>query len=138
MQFSALGVTKPIGKTSHKRQSNELLVPAHQGRSKKLAGLHARTAAELIVRWGSTSPYRHFFQRLQQDFKDAVTLSFQDVERLDGVPLPTSARTSRSYWSGGQGAGTIGNAILAAGWRVGTVDIWAERASTALTLLDCS
>ena len=58
-----------------------------------------------------------------------ITLRFADVEQILGMALPDSAYTRRPWWGNATGASdlTQARAWMAAGWRVDSVDLGAER-----------
>ena len=55
-----------------------------------------------------------------------VTLSFADVERILGRPLPPSARKHRAWWANSPSQ-TLARQWLAAGWKAEMVDLFAEQ-----------
>jgi hypothetical protein len=58
------------------------------------------------------SRYRPLFEYLRDRHADSVALTFADVERLVGHPLPSSARLESDWWSADDAAG--GHASAAA------------------------
>jgi hypothetical protein len=56
-----------------------------------------------------------------------LPLSFQDVERILGFPLPPSARNHREWWSNHVGTHVGARAWREAGWKTERVDLAGER-----------
>ncbi len=69
-----------------------------------------------------TSKYRPLFDHLHLAQTDEVTLTFDEIENLLGVPLPASAH-GRAWWSN-RGRGSLQAAAwLDAGYRVHDLDV---------------
>ena len=76
------------------------------------------------------SPLYRWFQNQTLD-KREVQLSFEQIEKILGKPLPPSARTHEPWWRD-RSAGTShvqAYAWLEAGWRVQTVNLKSRRAT---------
>lgn len=73
-----------------------------------------------------TGKYRPLWQWLIEQHSDAVNLTFADVERVLGFPLPPSSRNHPAHWSGYDGS-AVARAIVDAGWRAEGVDLNAQR-----------
>ncbi len=105
--------------------------PEQVSQRSKLDKVHAapkdRKVSEIALRRATNGPYRQFFRWLQQHLANTVSLTFAQVETIAGTSLPPSAHKYPPYWRGGQEGGTIGNAILAAGWHVESLDLVDER-----------
>lgn len=56
-----------------------------------------------------------------------VPMSFPELERLLGFPLPPSARKHRAWWSNNASSSVVTKAWLAAGYQSRNVDLDAER-----------
>ena len=56
-----------------------------------------------------------------------ITLRFADLEQILGMALPDSAYKRRPWWSNETSADSQAQAWMAAGWRVDSVDLGAER-----------
>ena len=65
-------------------------------------------------------PLRAF---LEQQDKPYIRLSFRDIERIIGSKLPASAYTHRAWWANDRTHTHARNGWLAAGYRVGYVDL---------------
>lgn len=70
-----------------------------------------------------TSKYAPLEQALRAYPADDAPMSFADVERLIGAPLPPSARRHRAWWSNNPSNSVITYAWLAAGFRTSSVDL---------------
>ena len=55
------------------------------------------------------------------------TLSFQDIEKIDGRPLPASARKNRDWWYPRSNCNTIAEAWLTEGYNLQRLDIEKEK-----------
>ncbi len=64
-------------------------------------------------------PLYEYLQQLPQDAP--VTLTFEQIESMTGIVLPSSARASRAWWA--NSATPQGKAWMEAGWLVDAVDI---------------
>jgi len=66
--------------------------------------------------------YRPLWEYLRGTTADSVEMSFGDVERILGFPLPPSSRKHPAHWYGYEGT-AVGRAIRDAGWRATEVDL---------------
>jgi hypothetical protein len=66
------------------------------------------------------APLRDFLKK--QD-RSLVRLTFREIEKLIGAPLPASARKHRPWWSNNPDNSVITDAWLAAGYRTEQVDM---------------
>ena len=71
---------------------------------------------------GKYFPLQGFLSGCDQD---RVTLSFGDLEKLLGKPLPTSARTNPAWWAN-HAAGRSHTVWLKVGWRTKNLNIAQE------------
>src|SRR3954470_20172991 len=72
--------------------------------------------------------YEPLGRRLHAEPDLEVTMSFSELERLLGFPLPASARRHRPWWGNQTGAGhSQARGWQDAGWQVWKVDLDAER-----------
>ena len=69
--------------------------------------------------------YRALFEHLDARREDERRASFSEIERILGFGLPPSARRYSAWWSNTD-YHSQARAWLAAGWRVGEVDMDAE------------
>ncbi len=86
-----------------------------------------RKVSDTSLRRAANGQYRKFFQWLQQYPENRVSLSFEEVQTITGASLSNSARKHPPYWEGGQQGGTLGNAIVAAGWYIDSLDLNGQR-----------
>lgn len=70
--------------------------------------------------------YRALREWLTQQETSEINLSFNEVEEILGIPLPTSARVHLPHWYGYDGT-ALGRAIRDAGWKARGVDLANER-----------
>ena len=66
---------------------------------------------------------RHLLSRQQ----GKIAMTFPELERLLGFPLPPSARKHRAWWSNNPSNSVMTKAWLAAGYQSREVDLAAER-----------
>jgi hypothetical protein len=66
--------------------------------------------------------YRPLWEWLLSQSVRQVRLSFTDVERILGFPLPPSSRKHAAHWSSYEGSAVV-RAIHDAGWRARDVDL---------------
>ena len=67
------------------------------------------------------------FLKRQPDDKDIIRMSFQRLEEIIGAPLPTSARTDRTWWGNTINQTRVqANAWLTAVWIVRDIDLRRE------------
>jgi hypothetical protein len=72
--------------------------------------------------------YEPLGRRLVAEAAPEVTLSFPELERLLGFPLPASARRYRPWWGNQKGAGhSQARGWQDAGWQVWKVELEEER-----------
>lgn len=60
---------------------------------------------------------------LKKQDRSLVRLTFKEIEKLIGAPLPASARKHRPWWSNNPDNSVITDAWLAAGYRTEQVDM---------------
>lgn len=70
--------------------------------------------------------YRALWEWLIARRDNEVTLSFAEVERIIGFPLPASSRRHVQHWHG-YGGSAVARAIADAGWRAKGTDLNGER-----------
>jgi hypothetical protein len=70
--------------------------------------------------------YRALWEHLRARRDDEVTLTFAEVERILGFPLPASSRRYVQHWHG-YGGSAVARAIADAGWRAKGTDLNAQR-----------
>jgi hypothetical protein len=56
-----------------------------------------------------------------------IRMTFKEIEKLIGAPLPASARRHRAWWSNNRSNSVITYAWLEAGYRSGQVDMKGQR-----------
>lgn len=69
-------------------------------------------------------PLEHFLKSRETD---EVPMTFADIERVIGRPLPQKASGHRAWWSNNPSNNVMTKAWLAAGYRTERVDIAARR-----------
>lgn len=70
------------------------------------------------------SKYHPLFEHLQRCDRDAVTLTFAEIETLIGCSLPTSAQTKKNWWSNRDSSNALqAVAWVSAGYQVESVDL---------------
>ena len=116
-----------------------VIVPAeHLGQGQQLAFYSRRTATDSrssfspVERTTSQSApsgsYQPLSEYLQSLDVSRIGLSFTEVERILGRPLPASARKHRAWWSNERtGSHSHARAWMDAGWHVAVVDFNAGR-----------
>lgn len=77
------------------------------------------------------SKYHALYQHLRQQRQEELSLTFADIERLIGCPLPPGARRGRAFWSNRRRGGLQAEAWMAAGYLVRRVDLEAGRVTFA-------
>ncbi len=77
------------------------------------------------------SKYHALFQHLRQQRQEELSLTFADIERLIGCPLPPGARRGRAFWNNRRRGGLQAKAWMAAGYLVRRVDLEAGRVTFA-------
>jgi hypothetical protein len=75
----------------------------------------------------SAAKYAPLTRHLAAQTRDAVAMSFADIERVLGAKLPPSARALRSFWSNNAANNVMTQAWLAAGFRSAEVDLAVRR-----------
>lgn len=63
---------------------------------------------------------------LRDQIRDEITMSFDDVEDILGMPLPPSSRMYQPHWHSQDGS-AVARAIHAAGWKATRVNLLDER-----------
>jgi len=74
-----------------------------------------------IKREGFMSKYDRLEQYLKNSEKKIETLSYDEIERIIGFKLPSSAYVHRPWWA--NGGHSQANSWLNAGWKVSSVDL---------------
>lgn len=74
-----------------------------------------------------SSKYWSLYEYLQTSGQDELRLTFAEIERLLGQPLPGSARSQRAWWSNRSRGGTQAKAWMEAGYEVTELDLSAEQ-----------
>lgn len=69
-----------------------------------------------------TGKYRRLFDYLVGHEAEPISLSFAEVERILGFPLPPSSRRHMPHWYGYEGS-AVARAIRDAGWRARHVSL---------------
>ncbi|MFN4293766.1 MAG: helix-turn-helix domain-containing protein [Thermoflexales bacterium] len=69
------------------------------------------------------SKYYPLFAYLHERDQDEVTLTFAQIEKILGKPLPEGARIERGWWSNRRSASPQAKAWLDAGYKVAAVDL---------------
>lgn len=72
-----------------------------------------------------TGKYRPLWEWLRRQTDPVVTVTFNDVERVLGFPLPPSSRRHLPHWYGYDNT-AVGRAIRDAGWRARNVSLNSE------------
>ena len=75
------------------------------------------------------SKYAPLTHHLKGLASNEINMSFRDIERVVGTPLPNSARRHRAWWSNNPTNSGITHAWLAAGYRTARVDLAGETLS---------
>lgn len=70
----------------------------------------------------SGSKYYPLFRHLQESRERSVILTFSEIESVLGGNLPSSARTSKAYWSNRSKGALQAKAWMGAGYHVRSVD----------------
>jgi hypothetical protein len=74
------------------------------------------------------SKYQPLAKHLEAQGSAVVTITFAEIDRLLGDPLPPSARQYRPWWANErEGSHVQARAWLDAGWKVDAVDLSEER-----------
>jgi hypothetical protein len=69
---------------------------------------------------GKYEPLTHFLAR---STTSQLPMSFEEIERLLGFPLPASSRSHRAWWSNNPSNNVMTKAWLAAGFETADVDV---------------
>lgn len=72
-----------------------------------------------------TGKYQALWAYLDEQRGPELKLSFSDVERILGFPLPASSRKHLPHWYGYAGS-AVARAIRDAGWKATKVDLNAQ------------
>jgi hypothetical protein len=80
-----------------------------------------RQGADSVVHTGR---YRPLWEWLRSNERREMPMSFTDVERAIGIPLPESCRDHVAHWHSYQGS-AVARAIIDAGWHASGVDVTA-------------
>ena len=72
-----------------------------------------------------TGKYRPLWEWLRRQTDPVITVTFNDVERVLGFPLPPSSRRHLPHWYGYDNT-AVGRAIRDAGWRARNVSLNSE------------
>jgi hypothetical protein len=89
--------------------SRPLIPPPQHGRTIRSSSSH-------------DGKYRPLWEHLRGLERPEITLSFNDVERILGFPLPPSSRAHQPHWYGYKGS-AVARAIIDAGWKARNVDL---------------
>ncbi len=75
------------------------------------------------------SGWKHFKLKeyLSQETAASITLSFSDIEKIDGAPMPQSARKMRDWWYPRNNCNTIAEAWLTEGYSLHSLDLGKEK-----------
>jgi hypothetical protein len=73
------------------------------------------------------SKYHRLYEYLRRQRSDRLPMTFAEIERRLGSPLPKSARSRRGFWSNRGRGGLQAAAWLQAGYEVGRVDLAGRR-----------
>ena len=73
------------------------------------------------------SKYYPLHTYLSEQPLDELTLTLPEIESMMGMPLPTSARTRRAWWSNRSRGAVQADAWMEAGYHVETIDLQNER-----------
>lgn len=73
-----------------------------------------------------TAKYARLEDHLKAQKAAQVPMRFEEIERLIGAPLPTSARKHRPWWSNNPSNSVITHAWLRAGFKTESVDMAGE------------
>lgn len=69
--------------------------------------------------------YRPLWEHLVNTKETRLQMSFEDVERILGFPLPPSSRDHQPHWYGYKGS-AVARSIIDAGWKAQKVDLASE------------
>ena len=122
-----LGLVGSHGEASRLREIRTALIQRHS--ESPSPALHRRQdgATRIHSRRLEGGKYLPIAAYLSRQSSNEVRLSFADLERILGGPLPPSARSHRAWWSNGGQAQS--SSWIEAGWVVGKVDMEAETLS---------
>jgi hypothetical protein len=85
---------------------------------------------ERILREVAMSKYSKLTEHLVSWDSDDLTVSFEELEKILGFPLPRSAYSYPAWWANQAGEGhSQSSAWQSVGWRTGELDIANERVS---------
>ena len=73
--------------------------------------------------------YRPLWEHLVNSKETRLQMSFEDVERVLGFPLPPSSRDHQPHWYGYKGS-AVARSIIDAGWKAQKVDLASEQSDT--------
>lgn len=70
--------------------------------------------------------YRPLWRHLKESNEQSLQMTFAEIERVLGFPLPPSSRKHLPHWYGYAGS-AVARAIADAGWKATRVDLNAQR-----------
>ena len=73
------------------------------------------------------SKYDNIERHLRQSGSAFVPMTFRQIERILGLPLPPSSRIHRAWWSNNPANNVMTKAWLKAGYRTEAVDLESEK-----------
>ena len=68
-------------------------------------------------------PLEHYLRDLRAAGKPQIAITFSEIEKILGTPLPASARRYAAWWNNNEGSHVQAQAWLQPGYRTGDVDI---------------
>lgn len=87
----------------------------------------ARVDEDIGVIRFAMSKYEPLADYLRHHPASEIVMSFADIERLTGVPLPPKAQAQRVWWDNDPSTSAVTRVWLAAGFRMESVDLAARR-----------
>ena len=119
-----LGLVGSHGEASRLREIRTGLIQRHSEVPSRASHRRQDAGIRIHTRRLEGSKYHPIAAYLSGQRSNEVRLSFADLERILGGPLPASARIHRAWWSNGGRAQS--SSWIEAGWVVGKVDMQAQ------------
>jgi hypothetical protein len=88
----------------------------------------------MSARTSHNGKYRPLWDFLRESEESSHEMSFDEVERVLGFPLPPSSRHHQPHWYGYRGS-AVARAIIDAGWKAQNVDLVNEEVTFVRTPL---
>lgn len=94
------------------------------GEDESASGINAEAEDPSVP--SHTGKYRKLWAWLRAQDAEEIFLTFEEVEEVLGISLPSSARLHIPHWYGYEGT-ALGRAIRDAGWKASNVDLQEQR-----------